>query len=129
MSSKRALTLSAAAFGIFGTGWLVAPEVFYKYWGIVPDTGNTMGHRYGAFMIALMTISWLSRNLPNTEAKRAILMGSLVGWVLTDALSLYGAIALGLNAWAPTVVEFALVTGFVWVLFVKPEPITSERKI
>ena len=48
-------------------------------------------------------------------------MGSLVCWALTDALSLYGALVLGLNAWWPFVVELALVAGFVWVLFVKPE--------
>jgi hypothetical protein len=128
MNSKKALTVSAIAFGIFGSGWLVAPEVFYKYWGIVPDTGNTMGHRYGAFMLALMTISWLARALPNTQAKRAILIGSLVGWVITDALSLYGALVLGLNAWVPTAVELTLVAAFVWVLFVRPEPV-SERGI
>jgi hypothetical protein len=55
-------------------------------------------------------------------ARRAILMGSLVCWVLTDALSLYGALLLGLNAWWPFVVELGLVVGFVWVLFIKPEP-------
>ena len=49
------------------------------------------------------------------------MMGSLVAWVLTDALSLYGAVSLGLNAWAPFFVELALVLGFAWALFVKPE--------
>ena len=91
MSSKLVLTASAAAFGIFGAGWLIVPEMLYKYWAIVPDTNQYMGRRYGAFMLTLMVISWLVRNAPNTQARRAILVGSLVCWVLTDALSLYGA--------------------------------------
>ena len=62
------------------------------------------------------------RTAPNTPARRAILVGSLVCWVLTDALSLYAALALGLNAWWPFGVELILVVGFVWVLFIKPEP-------
>ena len=122
MSSKLVLTASAAAFGIFGAGWFVVPEMFYKYWGIVPDTNLYMGRRYGAFMLGLMVISWMARSAPNTLAKRAILVGSLVGWVLTDALSLYGALALGLNAWPPFVVELVLVVGLGWVIFVNPEP-------
>ena len=123
IKSKLALTASAAAFGIFGAGWLVAPGMFYKYWAIVPDPDNYMGRRYGAFMLGLMVISWMARNAAHTQARRAIMMGSLVGWVLTDALSLFGAMTLGLNAWAPFVVELVLVLGFVWVLFVKPEPV------
>jgi hypothetical protein len=99
MSSKLVLTASAAALGIFGAGWLLVPRMFYSYWAIVGDTNQYMGRRYGAFMLGLMVISWLARNAPNTRARRAILVGSLVCWVLTDALSLYGALALGLNAW------------------------------
>jgi hypothetical protein len=43
--------------------------------------------------------------------------------VLTDGLSLYGALALGLNAWGAVAVESALVVGFAWVLWIKPEPV------
>jgi hypothetical protein len=123
MNSRVALTLSAAAFGIFGAGWFLVPEMFYKYWAIVPDPNQYMGRRYGAFMLGLMVISWLARDVPNTQARRAIMVGSLVCWVLTDALSLYGAVALGLNAWWPFGVELALAIGFVWALFIKPEPV------
>jgi hypothetical protein len=123
MSSKPVLTASAAAFGIFGAGWLLVPRMFYAFWEIVGDTNQYMGRRYGAFMLGLMVISWLARDAPNTRARRAILLGSLVCWVLTDALSLYGALALGLNAWWPVAVESALVVGFVWVLLIKPEPV------
>ena len=122
MSSKMVMTASTAAFGIFGSGWFLLPEMMYKYWAIVPDPNQYMGRRYGAFMLALAVISWLARSAPNTRARRAILMGSLVAWVLTDALSLYGALTLGLNAWPAFGVELALAVGFVWVLFIRPEP-------
>ena len=119
---RHVLAASAAAFGIFGSGWLAVPGVFYKYWAIVPDPDLYMGRRYGAFMLGLMTISWLARNAPDSPALRAILIGSLVCWAITDALSLYGALALGLNAWWPVAIESVLVAGFALVLFGKPEP-------
>src|SRR5215470_14550593 len=108
MSSKAILTASAAAFGVFGAGWFFFPGMFYKYWAIVPDSDLYMGRRYGAFMLGLMVISWLARSAADSPARRAILIGSLVCWVLTDALSLYGAIALHLNAWWPVGIELAL---------------------
>jgi hypothetical protein len=123
MSSKLVLTASALAFGIFGAGWFLVPRKFYEYWAIAGDTNQYMGRRYGAFMLGLMVISWLARSAHNTRARRAILVGSLVCWVLTDALSVYGALALGLNAWGAVAVESALVVGFAWVLWVKPEPV------
>ena len=129
MNSKHVLTASAVAFGIFGAGWFIVPGVFYRYWAIVPDSGLYMGRRYGAFMLGLMVISWLARNAANTHARQAILVGSFVGWVLTDALSLYGALTLGLNAWWPFLVELALVLGFAWVLFIRPERRVSTSDV
>jgi len=81
-----------------------------------------VGRRYGAFMLGLMVISWMARSMADVRARRAVMMGSLVCWALTDALSLYGAVSLGLNAWAPFVVELVLLLGFAWALFFKPEP-------
>jgi len=121
MRSKVVLTASAAAFGVFGAGWFLVPEMFYRYWAIVPDPDQYMGRRYGAFMLGLMVISWLARNTTDAQGRQAVLLGSLVCWALTDALSLYGAVVLGLNAWWPFGVESALVIGFVWVLFIRPD--------
>lgn len=61
MRSKLVLSLSATAFGVFGAGWFFLPDVFYRYWAIVPDSNRYMGRRYGAFMLGLMVISWLAR--------------------------------------------------------------------
>ena len=66
---------------------------------------------------------WLGRNALNTQARRALMIGALVSLVLTTALSLYGALALGLNAWPAFFVEVVLTIGLAWVLFIQPEPV------
>jgi len=110
--------------GIFGLGWLIAPEAMGNYWRIDPgDNLNYMGHRYAAFMLGLVVALWLSRNAANTQARRALMIGALVALALTTAISVYGALALALNAWPAVAVESVLVIGFVWVLFIKPEPV------
>jgi uncharacterized BrkB/YihY/UPF0761 family membrane protein len=126
MTSKLVLTVTAVLIGIFGTGWLVVPDQLGTYWNIAPgDNLVYMGHRYGAFMLGLVVAMWLARGAPNTQARRALMIGALVALTLTTAISAYGALALGLNAWPATVTELVLVAGFVWVLFIKPEPVVD----
>jgi len=124
VNSKLVLTTTAVLIGIFGLGWLIVPDVMGNYWKIDPgDNLNYMGHRYGAFLLGLVVALWLARNAPNTQARRALMIGALFTLALTTVISLYGALALALNAWPAVIVEFVLVMGFVWVLFVKPEPV------
>ena len=124
VNSKLVLTATAVLIGIFGVGWLVAPDAMGNYWAMVPGENlNYMGHRYACFMLGLVVAMWLARDVPNTEARRGLMIGAFVALALTTALSVYGAVALGLNAWPAVAVESVLVVGFVWVLFVRPEPV------
>src|SRR5215471_11686390 len=105
VSSRRALT-ATTLMGLFGVGWLIMPDVMGRIWRMAPgESLNYMGHRYGALLIGLGVTVWLGRNTPNTQARRALMIGALVSLVLTTALSLWGAVGLGLNAWAPFGVE------------------------
>jgi hypothetical protein len=124
VNSKLVLTATSLLIGNFGVGWLIVPDVMGSYWRMEPgDNLNYMGRRYGAFMLGLVAALWLARNAPNTQARRALMMGALIALALTTAISLYGALALTLNAWPAVSVEFLLVMGFVWVLFIKPESV------
>ena len=82
-----------------------------------------MGQRYGAFMLGLPVAVWLVRTMPNTPARRALMIGTFVASFLTAAASLYGALALGLNGWPAFAMEIPVFVGLAWVLFIKPEPV------
>jgi hypothetical protein len=124
VNTKRALTLSSL-LAVFGAGWLIMPNFMARYWGMVPnEILDYMGRRYGAVLIGLGVTVWLARNALNTQARRALMIGAFVALVPTSALSLYGALALGLNAWAPFVVELIITVGIAWVLFIKSDPVS-----
>ena len=124
MNSKLVLTYATFLYGVFGAGWLIVPNALGKFWAIAPGDNLTyMGHRYGAFMLGLPVITWLVRSMPNTPVRRAVLIGTLVTSFLTAAVSLYGALALGLNGWPAFAMELPLFVGLSWVLFIKPEPV------
>jgi hypothetical protein len=123
INSKLVLTANTV-LGIFGIGWLTAPDFFGKFWRIAPGENlNYMGHRYGALLIGLAVTVWLGRNALNTQARRALMTGTFVAMAITTVLSLYGALSLDLNAWSPFATELVLTLGLAWVLFVKPEPL------
>ena len=123
VTSRRALT-ATTLMGLFGIGWLILPDAMGRYWRMAPGENlNYMGHRYGALLIGMGVTVWLGRDALNTQARRALMIGALVSLVLTTALSLYGALALGLNAWSPFAVELVLTVGMAWVLFMKPDPV------
>lgn len=123
VNSKLVLT-ATTVLGVFGIGWLIMPDAMGKYWQIAPGANlNYMGSRYGALLIGLAVTVWLGRKAPNTAARRALMVGAFVALVLTTALSLYGALALSLNAWPAFAVELVLTLGLAWVLFIKPEPL------
>jgi hypothetical protein len=128
MDSRRALT-ATTLMGLFGIGWLVMPDVLAKYWRMAPGPNlNYLGHRYGAVLVGLGVTVWLARNALNTQARRALMVGALVSLVLTTALSLYGALALGLNAWPAFAVELLLTAGLAWALFVKREEMVGQSR-
>ena len=121
INSKRALT-ATTLMGVFGLGWLIMPAALGRYWrSAARENLHYMGHRYGALLVGLGVTVWLGRKALNTQARRALMIGAFVSLVLTTALSLYGALALGLNAWPAFGVELALTLGMGWALL-KPEP-------
>ncbi len=122
--TKRALT-ATSLLAVFGAGWLMTPSLMARYWNMVPNQAlDYMGRRYGAVLIGLGVTVWLARNALNTQARRALMIGALVALAPTTALSLYGALALGLNAWPPFAIELVMTVGIAWVLFIKSDPVT-----
>ena len=122
INSKHALT-ATTVLGLFGIGWLTMPVLMARYWRMAPSENLIyMGHRYGALLIGLGVTVWLGRNTPDTGARRALMIGALVSLVLTTALSLLGALALGLNAWPAFGVELVLTLGMAWAMFSRPGP-------
>ncbi len=124
VTSNIVLTATAVLIGAVGLGWLLAPDMMGDFWRISPgDSLNYMGHRYGALLLGLASGALLARDAPNTQARRALMTGAFVALAISTALSVYGALALALNAWPAVIIESILLAGFVWVLFIKPEPV------
>lgn len=130
MTSKFVLTATAVVLGLVGIAWSIMPSTFVGFWHIEASTGATyLGNRMGTLLLALATTAWLGRKAPNTEARRALMIGALLAMVLMTAQSLYGAVVLGYTTGMPTIGEGLLSLGFAWVLFIRPEPIVPAKDV
>jgi len=124
-NSKTLLTVTAIMLALVGVGWLVAPELFYSsFFGWTPN-GNLlfMARRYAAYVLGLTVIVWMARSAANTQARRAVMMGTFVTVGLTGLTSLYGVLSntIGPLGWGAAVPELLLAVWFAYALFVKPE--------
>jgi hypothetical protein len=124
MNNKIVLTATALVIGLVGIAWSLIPATFVGFWHIEPGTNVTyMGNRMGTLLLALAVTAWLARKSPNTQALRALMIGAFIALLLATIQSLYGAFVFGYTTWAPAIGEGILTLGFIWVLFIRPEPL------
>ncbi len=122
---KFVLTATALILGVIGFAWSIVPATFVGIRQIAPSTGATyLGNRMGTMLFAALGVTaWLSGNTANIEGKRALKLGALVGMALMTDQSLYGAVVLVYATWGTVIGEALLTLCFIWVLFIRPEPV------
>ena len=107
----------------FGLGFVLAPGQILPLYGVAPDAAlRLIGQLFGAVLISLALLTWLARNLRDTEARRAIVLALLVGEVLGFILALIGQLNGVLNAlgWLVVAVYLFLALGLAYFQFSKP---------
>ena len=111
-----------AIFGVlgvlFGLGFLLAPEMSLRAYGVPTDPHNLMQSRYfGSVLLGFGLVSFLARETQDPKAIRALLVGGLVGNLIGAAISASAAGHLqnGL-AWVSVAIYVALAAGGAYYL-------------
>jgi uncharacterized BrkB/YihY/UPF0761 family membrane protein len=124
MNNKIVLTATAIILGLVGLAWSIFPANFVEFWEIEAGSNATyLGNRMGTLLLALGVTAWLLRNAPNTPTLRKFMIGALIALLATVIQSVYGVVVLGYNTLMPAIGETILSFGYIWVLFIKPEPV------
>jgi hypothetical protein len=120
MKLSGLMILNAIVTAVFGVGFVLVPgEVMSLYSSEGGAVLDLMCKLFGAALIAFAAMSWLARNAPDSEARRAIVVaffvGDLVGWVVALLAQLGGVVnALG---WSTVAIYFWLAVGFGYFAF------------
>ena len=112
-----------AAFGVlgivFGLGFFLVPNLTGPLYGIPENSHTVMQARYfGATLLAVGVIFWLSRNTRDDAAICALLKGGLIGNAGGLAISAWAAVSGMQNqmAWSSVGIYGVLITGALYFL-------------
>lgn len=122
MNLKNVFTLNAILVGIFGFGFLVAPELLLASFGAQTDpVAAMMARGYGSTHLAGAIISWLVRDDPPSRIRRVIALAFGVEHGLIATVILFNILAGTINAmgWPTVVIDVLLTAGF--IIFRKSE--------
>jgi hypothetical protein len=124
MKLNTFMTITAIVAIIFGLGFILVPEPSLKPYGTTTDlTGLFLGRYFGASLIGIAFITWLTRNAPASATRKGLLAGLFVTMVLGFVVALYDKFAGAGNAliWLNVAIYFLLGVGFGYFAFMKAD--------
>jgi hypothetical protein len=133
MKLSALMIVNAIVAAVFGVGFVLAPgPVMSLYSSEAGATLDLMCQLFGAALIGFAALSWVARNAPDSEARRAIVLAffvaDLVGCVVALIAQFRGVVnALG---WSTVVIYLLLAVGFGYFTFVATqEPPQTKRAV
>jgi hypothetical protein len=131
MKLSALMIVNAIVATVFGLGFILAPgqvASFYSPEGAGPEGGavlQVVAQLFGAALITFAVLTWVARNAPDSEARRAILLALFIGDSVGCIIALIAQFGGAVNAlgWSTVAIYLLLAIGFGYFSFaVKPEP-------
>jgi hypothetical protein len=130
MKLSAFLVINAIIAAVFGVTFVLVPGQVLSLYGIVGDAPlEYMGQLFGAALVSFAVLTWWVRNVPDSEARRAILLallvGDAIGFVVALIAQLGGVVtALG---WSTVAIYLLLAIGLAYFRFGAGPESTKEH--
>ena len=123
MKFSTFMVIYAVVSAVFGLGFVLMPGQLLPIYGVEPDAAlKLIGQFFGAALLSLALLSWLARNLSDSESRRAIVLALLVGEAIGFIFALIGQFngILNVLGWSVVVVYLIFTLGLAYFQFSKP---------
>jgi hypothetical protein len=124
MSVRTLLRVQSVLFILAGLVTLFAPQQFMATYGAeLNEPGIGLARLFGATSLMAAVIYWLGGTTTPSEARRALVIGGLVGNILAAVVGILNVLSGAFNAllWGSVVLWLLLALGFAYFLFARPE--------
>ena len=123
MKLSSFLVLNAVIALVYGIGAVLVPGTVLTMYGMTPNPGMLLiGQFFGVALIGIGLVTWLARNVVDSAAQRAIILGLLISDVVGVIVALLGTLSGVMNAvgWSSVVIYLVLTLGYAYFQFMKP---------
>ena len=122
MKLKHMFSLNACIALIFGLATIFVPIKLYELYGQnIDEFGAALARMWGTGMIGFALITWFSRNLPDSDIRRRIVLAMAIYMSIGFFAYSYNPISLPLEHidWSTPVIFLLLASGYWWFHFKK----------
>ena len=123
MKLKGMFIITAIIACVFGVLFVIIPGEVYSWYGIGSGIAmNYMGRLFGAALIAIALVCWLSRNAADSDARKAIVFSIFIADAIGFIVALIGQLNNVVNSlgWLTVAIYFLISLGFGYFYFSKP---------
>jgi len=123
MTLRNLLIVNAVIALVFGVASVLAPALLLSTYGItLSPAGILVARLMGAAFLGICVLTWLARDAPDSEARRAIVLALFVENAIGFIVALLGQLAGLANpfAWSIVVIYLLLALGYGYFQFLKP---------
>ena len=123
MKLKTLLVINAIILGFFGlTQTLIPTAIAAPYGATLDPVAKHQLQTLGAYYLGLAVLSWMTRNVTDSNALRAILLAFFISYIIAMIIGIIDLLPIPFNAlaWSSIVIYLLLLIGFGYYLFVKP---------
>jgi hypothetical protein len=122
MKLNMFMLIVAVVAGLFGLGFVFIPDQVLSYYGAAPDASvHYMAQLFGAALLGIAVILWLCKDVEDSPARQAILLGLFVAEGVGFVVALITQLGGGINAlgWSTVLIYLLFALGFGYFRFVK----------
>ena len=131
MKLSALMIVNAIVAAVFGIGFVLAPgQVMSLYSSEAGATLDLMCQLFGAALIAFAALSWVARNVPDSEARRAIVLAFFVGDIVGCVVALLAQLRDVVNTlgWSTVVIYLLLAIGFGYFTFAAKQELPQAER-
>ncbi len=122
MKLNMFMTIVAVVAGLFGLGFVFSPEQILSFYGAASnESANYMAQLFGAALLGIAVILWLCKDVEDSPARQAILLGLFVAEGAGFVIALMTQLDGGINAlgWSTVIIYLLFALGFGYFRFIK----------
>ena len=125
MKLKTLLVLNTVVTAVYGLALVLVPGLVITSYGVTADAGiRYVGQLFGASLISFAVLCWFAKDVPESEARTAILRALFVFSGLAFVVALVAQLNGVTNAVGWSAVGLFFVFDLGWASFLRARPAT-----